>query len=382
MLVYYQLLVTFATLYIFLTALYNLRHMLRLPSYHALPLRPPLVSVLIPARNEELNIRLCLESLMAQDYPHLEIIVLDDGSSDTTSIIVQEMSARHQQVRLIHGQPLPPDWHGKAWACDQLSREAQGEWLLFVDADTRHRPNSISSAMALACAHGLDLLSLLPDMALKTSGLRVIMSIIPFVFVACVPHFAFSQTRWPSFAAAVGPFMLFRGEVYHKFGGHEAVRRDIVDDVFIARCVKRVGGRVALADGVSVLRVEFYRDFAEAWHGLAKSAFPTFDYSSSGLMLALAASALVLLGPYVFIYGAWRFGWIDWVHFGLPLIQILLICMAMVFVDGRFLVPRRYGLLVALTVLVAILFCLDSAARSLFGAGTVWKGRAYQFRGR
>ena len=381
MLVYYQLLVTFASLYVLLTTLYNLRHMLRLPSQEALPRTLPLVSVLIPARNEARNIRDCLASLAAQDYPHLEILVLDDDSSDATPEMVQEVTARHGHIRLLHGQPLPPDWHGKAWACHQLSQEARGEWLLFVDADTRHRPNCISAAMAVACSHSLDLLSLLPDLALRTFGLRVIMSVIPFVFVACVPHAAFTKTRWPILAAALGPFMLFRREVYHRIGGHEAVRRDIVDDVFIARWIKRVGGRAALAEGVSALRVEFYRDFAEAWHGLSKSAFPTFNYSLTGMILVLTASAVVLLGPYVFIYGAWRSGWIDWPHFGLPLTQVLLTCLAMGLIDGRFLVPRRYALLAGLTVLTAILFCMDSVACSLFGIGTVWKGRTYQFRG-
>jgi len=373
---------TLIALYIFLTALYNLRHMPRLPSGEALPAEKPLVSVLIPARNEARNIGACLESLVAQDYPNLEILVLDDDSSDETASIVQEIAARHAQVRLIRGRPLPPEWHGKAWACYQLGQEAQGEWLLFADADTRHQPNAISSAVALASARGFDLVSLLPDMGLKTFGLRVIMAIIPFVFMACVPYWLFTESRSPNLVAALGPFMLFRKKVYQAFGGHEAVRRDIVDDVFIARWVKRVGGRVALVEGVSVLRVEFYQSFAEAWHGLAKSAFAAFDYSLIGFVLAIAVLGTALLGPYVAVYGALRLGWLDWAHLGLPLVQILLVCGAMGVIHERFSVPKRYGLLIALTVTVAILFAMDSVAHSLFGPGTVWKGRAYQFRGR
>lgn len=378
----YQLGMTLIALYIFFTTLYNLRRMPRLPSGDALPADLPLVSVLIPARNEARNIRACLESLVAQDYPNLEILVLDDDSSDETAAIVRGIAANHSRVRLLTGRPLPPDWHGKAWACYQLGEEAQGEWLLFADADTRHQPNAVSSAVALANARGFDLLSLLPDMGLKTFGLRILMGIIPFVFVGCVPHWLFTEARSPHMVAALGPFMLFRKKVYRAFGGYEAVRRDIVDDVFIARWVKRVGGRVGLAEGAAVLRVEFYQSFAEAWHGLAKSAFAAFDYSLLGVVLVVGILGAVLLGPYVTVYEALRLGWLDWPHLWLPLGQIALVCVAMGLIHERFFVPKRYGLLLALTVVVAILMAMDSVAHSLFGPGTVWKGRAYQFRGR
>jgi chlorobactene glucosyltransferase len=382
MLIHYQLAITGIMVYILLTTLYNLRHMLRLPSLDSLPWPPPLVSVLVPARDEARNIRACLESLLQQDYPNLEIIVLDDDSSDETPEIVRELAAQHPKIRLITGQPLPPNWHGKAWACQQLSQQARGEWLLFVDADTRLRSDCVSAALAVAWANGLDLVSLLPNMALKTFGERVIMAVIPFVFIACVPHFMFTWTRYPGLVAAIGPFMLFRRETYQKFGGHEAVRRDIVEDVMIARWVKRVGGKVALVDGIATLRVEFYQGFREAWHGLSKSAFPAFDYSLLGMLLALAAFALVFLGPYLFLYGAWRDGLRDLAHFWLPLAQVSLAWLAMWLINGRILIPRPYALLLGLTVLVAMLFSLHSVWSHLVGPGTVWKGRTYQFKGR
>lgn len=382
MLTHYQLFITVVMIYVLWTTLYNLRHMLRLPSEAPCPWPPPLVSVLVPARNEARNIRACLESLLKQDYPNLEILVLDDDSSDATPEIVRQLAAHHPRLRLLSGQPLPPDWHGKAWACQQLAQHARGEWLLFVDADTRLRSDCLSSALAVAWANGLDLVSLLPDMALRTFGERVIMAVIPFVFIACVPHFAFTWTRYPGLVAALGPFMLFRAETYRRFGGHEAVRRDIVEDVMIARWVKRAGGRVALVDGVATLRVEFYQGFREAWYGLSKSAFPAFDYSLLGLLLALGAFALVFLGPYLFLYGAWRDGLRDLPHFWLPLAQVSCGVLAVGLIDGRVRIPRPYALLLGLTVLVAMLFSLHSVWSHLWGPGTVWKGRTYQFRER
>ncbi|GAB4412354.1 MAG: hydroxychlorobactene glucosyltransferase CruC [Anaerolineales bacterium] len=382
MFLWYQAFASVVMVYVVLTTLYNLRFMPRLPSDAPLPADLPLVSVLVPARNEERNIGACLESLRAQDYPNLEILVLDDESSDATAAIVEAMARQDGRVRLLRGQPLQPGWHGKTWACHQLAQAARGEWLLFADADTRHRPNSVSSALALAHARSLDLLSLIPDMGLKGFWERVMMAVIPLVFVGCVPHFVFTRTRTPILAAAIGPFMLFRRETYERFGGHEAVRADIVEDVFIARWVKRAGGRIALADGVDTLRVDFYNGFRETWNGLSKSTFAAFDYSLTGILAAITAFVALFLGPYAVLYHAWRAGLTDLAHFSLPFTQVVLAWVAMWFINGRFTIPRRYAMLIGLTVLMAALFCFNSIGSSMFGAGTVWKGRAYQFRHR
>jgi chlorobactene glucosyltransferase len=377
MLLWYQTALTAAMMCVLLTTLYNLRCMPRLPSGDPLPRPLPLVSILIPARNEQRNIGECLDSLTAQDYLEMEIIVLDDDSSDATADIVRERATRDSRIRLIQGQALPPLWHGKTWACHQLSQQAKGSWLLFVDADTRHRHDSVTSALAAAHAMRLDLLSLIPDMALGGFWERVIMSVVPLVFVGCAPHVLFTKTRLPMLAGAIGPFMLFRREMYKRFGGHEAVRSDIAEDMCIARHVKRAGGRIALADGVDTLRVEFYSGLEEVWNGLTKSLFAIFDYSLVRTLSLVALFGIVFLGPYGFLYQAWKAGLGDLAHFSLPLTQIILTWISLWLIDGRYLIPRRY----AMTVLMAILFCLHSVGRSLFGVGTVWKGRAYQFRG-
>jgi chlorobactene glucosyltransferase len=370
---------TLAAVYVVLTTLYNLRHMLRLPTSVPLPCPLPLISVLIPARNEEHNIGACLESLLGQDYAHLEILVLDDESSDATQRIMRGFAEHNEHVRLIHGSPLPPGWHGKTWACHQLSLAARGEWLLFTDADTRHGPGSVSAALAAAQARQLDLLSLIPDMAPRGFGERVLMSVIPFVFVACVPHIAFTRTRLPILAAAIGPFMMFRKETYLRMGGHESVKSDIAEDVFLARRVKQVGGRIALADGISTLRVEFYRSFHEAWHGMSKSAFAVFDYSLSRILLALTACFIACVGPYLFVYYSYTHGLTDMAHFSLPLTQILLTWVAMWLVDRRFRIPARYSMLIGFSIFVAITMCIRSVHQTVLGPGTSWKGRTYQF---
>lgn len=146
----YQAIIAALLLCFALNLFLNLRSLKR-PRLNSKLLEPaPLVSILIPARNEALNIRNCLESLQKQDYPNLEILVLDDNSTDNTSEIVRQMISRDGRIQLLRGEALPPGWAGKPFACYQLARQAHGDWLLFVDADTTHSPQMLRGVMALA----------------------------------------------------------------------------------------------------------------------------------------------------------------------------------------------------------------------------------------
>ena len=155
-----QVVLTLVMIYVGLTTLHNLHTMIRLPCQAGPASSLPLVSVLIPARNETLNISACLEAVLSQDYPRFEVFVLDDDSSDDTAVIIGWYAAADPRLRLLRGAPLPEDWQGKSWACHQLYGQARGEWLLFLDADARSRRDTISSAVAAAYNHHLDLLSL------------------------------------------------------------------------------------------------------------------------------------------------------------------------------------------------------------------------------
>ena len=133
-----------------LNLILNLRSLKTPRPESKIPKTPPLISVLIPARDEEANIRTCLESLQKQDYPNFEILVLDDNSSDNTAKIVEQIAATDDRIQLLRGKPLPKDWAGKPFACYQLAKKARGSWLLFIDADTIHEPHALRSTLALA----------------------------------------------------------------------------------------------------------------------------------------------------------------------------------------------------------------------------------------
>ena len=175
----YQLLVLAGIILFFINLVLNLL-LLKQPSRKAqLPASPPLVSVLIPARNEEENIRDCLSSILNQDYPNFEVLVLDDNSKDKTSEIVQNIAEGDKRVRLIHGEILPEGWAGKCFACHQLSKNANGEWLLFVDADTISKPHLIRGTLDIAVNNRISMLSGFPQQ--QVSGLTQKI-VIPILF--------------------------------------------------------------------------------------------------------------------------------------------------------------------------------------------------------
>ena len=231
----------------------------------------PFVSVLIPARNEERSIGPCLDSLISQAYPSFEVLVLDDGSDDRTADIVRGCCARSDPIRLIPGEPLPDGWYGKAFACDQLGGQAQGDILIFTDADTVHAPTMIRAVIG-AIATGADVVTAFPEQAMGSISERLAVSFMLFTVWAFLPVGRVWSDPSPRFAAANGQLLACTRAAYTRVGGHAAVRRSILDDVDLARRAKQLGLHVRLTDGVGTVRTRMYRGFAEVWRGFSKNA--------------------------------------------------------------------------------------------------------------
>lgn len=246
------------------------------------------VAVLVPARDEEANLRVTLPGLVAQGAP---VTVLDDHSTDGTATL-----ARHLGAAVLPGETLPDGWFGKPWACQQLARQASGDVLVFTDADVMWAPGALRAAVAELRRSGADLLSVWPRQANGTLGERLLTPLVDDVLLSLLPA---PLLRLPhaSASAANGQVMIFRRAAYDRLGGHAAVRSDVLEDVRFARAVKAGGGRVSLALGGALVGVRMYRSYPASVRGFGKNALPLHGGSRAALLASLVLHAAVYTLP-------------------------------------------------------------------------------------
>src|SRR6266498_3402143 len=212
------------------------------------PSHAPLISVCIPARNEQRNIRTCVEATLAQNYPNFEVIVLDDRSTDATPAILADIAAHDPRLRPISGSNLPKGWAGKPHALFQASAAARGEWLCFVDADTFLSPATLSSCYAKAIETKADLFTIMTFQITETFWEKVVMPIVMTgLSVGFSPRKVNDSKRKD--AVANGQFILIKRSIYDAIGGHERIKDQIVEDKAISEQVKWHGYRLTVADG-------------------------------------------------------------------------------------------------------------------------------------
>lgn len=240
------------------------------------PAAPPRVSILVPARDEELNIHRCITSLLAQDYPDFQVIALDDHSTDRTLTILNELAATDIRLTVLSGKDLPAGWLGKHWACHQLSQAADGEWLLFTDADTVHRPETVSQAVSAATLTGAHMLSALVRQEVGSWAERLAVPVMNWSIFSIFPFMLVHSLRLPFLAIANGQFLLFTRQAYQKLGGHAAIRSDPVDDIALARTAARLGVRWRMVDATGLVACRMYRHRKQVIEGFTKNLYATF----------------------------------------------------------------------------------------------------------
>jgi len=310
----------------------------------------PVVSVIVPARNEEACLGACLESVVAQTGVTLEIIVVDDGSTDRSRQIAQSFAGVH----VIDAAPLPPGWSGKNIAMWTGASQARGEWLLFTDADTVHRSGSLARALAEAQQHDAALLSYSPEQEVHGFWEKAVM---PVIFAELAATYRPSQVSDPSSpaAAANGQYLLISREAYHAVGGHAAVATSLLEDVALARAVKGSGRKIFFRYGGDAIRTRMYRSFAQLREGWTKNLallFPSpmrlailrlmefvLIVSSAAVVITAgverrlqpaAAAAILALVLYAFLLGRIRRAHFPWdanilALIGLPLFSYILL---------------------------------------------------------
>jgi cellulose synthase/poly-beta-1,6-N-acetylglucosamine synthase-like glycosyltransferase len=250
----------------------------------------PAVSVVVPARNEEACLHACLRSLVKQSDVSLEIIVVDDHSTDRTREIALSFSDQH--VRVIEAGPLPAGWTGKNNAVTAGSKAATGERLLFTDADTIHLPGSLARSLEEAQRHGASLLSYSPEQIVKSFWEKAIM---PVIFAELAASYRPSQVSDSNSAAAAanGQYILITREAYDAVGGHAAVAGNLLEDVALARAVKQSGRKIFFRYAANAVRTRMYRSFAHLREGWTKNLALLFP--APARLAALRAIEFVLI---------------------------------------------------------------------------------------
>ncbi|HEY1463163.1 MAG TPA: glycosyltransferase family 2 protein [Terriglobales bacterium] len=328
----------------------------------------PLVSIIVPARNEEASLGACLESLVAQTGVDFEIIVVNDHSTDRTAEIGRSFSS----VRLIGAPDLPASWTGKNNAVTAGAKEARGSWFLFTDADTVHLPGSLRKALAEAEEHGAALLSYSPEQEVHSFGEKALM---PVIFAELAANFRPQDVSNPALpaAAANGQYLLISRQAYEAVGGHAAIAGNILEDVALARAVKASGFKIFFRYGADAVRTRMYRNFPQMREGWTKNLALLFPSAKRLATIRLAEFVLIAGG----VLGAILFA----VKGFMPLAVLSFILAVILY--GMFLHRirkahfSRSASLCAFAGLPLFAYLLLRSSL-LHRRGTVeWKGRAY-----
>lgn len=258
----------------------------------------PMVSIIVPARNEGVAISKCLQSLLSQDYDNYEVIAVDDSSTDNTFSIMSDLSKNNHTLTPIRCPPRPDDWVGKNWACFQGYKKSTGEILLFTDADTVHRPDVLSSAINTMMHDKIDALTLVPKLLCQDIITKFTLPVLS-VFL----HSRYSPLRVNNpnnkIGYFFGSFYLISKTNYEKIGTHEKVRRELVEDGALGRIVKEQGMNLRLVRGENYVEALWARDPRSLWHALRRIIIPLHTDKRKSAMMITAFIFFILMEPFL-----------------------------------------------------------------------------------
>lgn len=335
------------------------------PTDHEL-LEGPLVSVLIPARNEAHRILATLESILDQNYKNLELIVLDDHSSDDTAkVTLAALERAPFQTLLVHGAPLPEDWRGKNFACAQLAEFASGDLLMFVDADVVLRPFVVGQTARLMKTRSAGLLSCFPQQTCHTFVEKCVVPLMELFLYTCAPTPLIEKLPSPTLAAANGQFMCFTRECYESINGHTAVKEQIIEDVALARLTKHHRHKLLLAGGQGAVYCRMYDSWKAIKDGFGKNIFAACGYQPARVTIILLICSALLISPYaLLLFSPWA------------LIPVTLLVTIRTILSVRFKHPPIISVLLhPFTVILGMYVCLYSWLWHRSG-NSHWKDRA------
>ncbi|MBA3893959.1 MAG: glycosyltransferase [Gemmatimonadales bacterium] len=343
------------------------------------PATGTLVSVVVPARNEAATIETVVTSVLASTYHPLELIVVDDRSTDGTAAIVERLAAADARLRLIAGEPLPEGWYGKPWACAQGYREARGDLLLFTDADTRHEPGLLAGAVGALRTEEAALVTVSPQQRCVTFWERVIMPQIWLLLGIRYHPRRVNRARRERDVIANGQFILVRREDYEAIGTHAAVRHEVAEDLALAQTFFRNGRKLHFAFAERLMETRMYQGLPQLIEGWSKNVYlggrRSFPHEPvlRALVPALLGAAMLfwLVPPVALVLGGL---WPTWVPAAAAATVLSLGFWMLISYGMR--IPAWYGLLYPLGATMALYIVGRSTWRG--GRRVEWRGRTYR----
>ncbi|MTI88269.1 MAG: glycosyltransferase [Balneolaceae bacterium] len=381
-----ELIIIFSIIWLLFTSVILLRNLVDLKSMHSISAHTaetaPLVSICIPARNEEDVIEHCVTQALKQNYPNFEVLVLDDNSTDETTSILTELSKIISNLHHIKGKEKPHYWMGKPWACNQLGESAKGKYLLFIDADVWLEEDALPKMVQALTQY--DCITVWPKQYVGTFWEQMIVPMIYYAVFTLLPaRYTERKPRWMpvsvyhkfsgTFAAACGQFIAFSREAYQKTGGHHAVQQEVVEDVQLAKHVRKHGLRLKMYHGTGTVNCRMYTSHAGLWAGLRKNFFAGFNKNILLFVCMGLLHLLVFVAPFVIFILALVYQSYSLAIFSL--IPLLLIFLQRLLLDIRFGWNPSVSLLHPVSVLWYQLLGVVCLTDYLRGKKASWKGR-------
>jgi len=337
------------------------------------PMNYPFVSILVPARDEGKRISICIPSLLEQDYPNYEVIVLNDQSRDNTADILERIRIEYPRLKVLLGTSPPEGFTGKNWACMQLAQHAQGELIMFTDADTIFQPQALKEVVRAMLGEQADLITGYPRQLMESWGERLLVPFFLWAVLCFAPLWLAYRLRIPSLSSAVGQMMLFRREAYQKVGGHANLGAVIVEDLALARSIKRAGLRWRVVNITDLISCRMYLGGQEAFDGFAKNLFATFEFRLIEFLFVYLWLGALFLEPLI-ILAAKLFGLAPSASYTELAICIGLSVLVWCIPYRELRLPLALGLIYPITMIANEGAAFRSLILSLTGRLS-WKGR-------
>ena len=343
----------------------------------------PKVSIILPARNEEDFIRECLDSLINQDYPNYEIIVIDDSSNDSTGEIISEYAKKNSKIIPVTAKPKPDGWMGKNWACMEGYQKATGELLLFTDADTKHSENVMSLAVAQLHSFNLDALSAIPKMVTFDFWTNIT---LPMISTFLHTRFSALNVNNPSKKTGYffGSFFIMKKETYEKVGMHEGVKHEIIEDGALGKKVKESGHKMRMVRGDHLIDAVWARDKGTLWNALKRLMVPLYLQNRKIAIGIFFAVLFLLFIPFPILATSIMSPSENIsakILFGTSLISSILIYTgAAIEVKMGLKLRIIYALFAPLGSLTVVLGFLSGLIQAKGTSAVTWRGRSYSMK--